>query len=399
MARAIRTSGKLVRIILLVGMLLTALPGASMAQGTSAIVNPTSATVAIGGTTTVSIRIEGVTDLYGAEVHLTFSPGIVQVVDADGDATNGVQVATGDIFGGKNAFNALNAANNSTGTIDYAISLLGEPAGVTGSGSLLNVTFQGASQGLSAVGFVTVMLASRAGGQITATTVNGTINVASASSPSATPSPTATVPTSTPTATPTGTTQVQPTATPTKTSTTAPDTQCTYVVKWGDTLYSIAPRYGTTVSVLVSLNGLANPNYIYVGQTLYLPCGAVTPVPPTTTPVPGGCNGFYYTVVAGDTLYSIANRYGTTLQAITAVNYIPNVNYIYVGQKLCIPTGQPGPTPTPQTGGCTAYYTVKAGDTLIGIAATYGTTYWAIAMANNISNPNLIYPGTTLCIP
>jgi LysM repeat protein len=169
-------------------------------------------------------------------------------------------------------------------------------------------------------------------------------------------------------------------------------------VQWGDTLYSIARRYGTTVSTLASINGIADPSRIYVGQVIVLPCGA-TPTPTPTGTVPStGCSGFYHTVVAGDTLSAIAARYGTTVSAIVAVNYIPNPNYIYVGQKICIPTGSTGPTPTPAPG-CSAYYVVQYGDTLSLIAAKYGTTYWAIAMANNISNPNLIYPGSSLCIP
>jgi len=402
MGRAIRNiSSRLLYLGLVISLLLGALPSVALAQGASILVQPGSQSIAVGGTATVNVRLEGVTDLYGAEVHMTFSPSVLQVVDADGNAGNGVQVATGDIFAGKNAFNALNAANNSTGTMDYAISLLGEPSGVTGSGSLLSVTFQGAAEGLSAIAFVTVMLASRAGGQISATTVNGTITVTAAEAPTATPTtvpptetptPTATTVPGQPTATPTAT-SIAPTATPTPTS--IPTGQCTYVVQWGDTLYSIARRYGTTVNVLVSMNGLADPNYIRTGQVLYVPCG--TTPPPTITPVPG-CPGFTYTVVSGDTLSSIARRYGTTVSAILAYNYIPNPNYIYVGQQICVPTGAPGPTPTPAPG-CQAYYTVVAGDTLIAIAARYGTTYWAIAMANNISNPNLIYPGTTLCIP
>lgn len=403
MGRAVRRiSSQVVSIVLLVALLLATSIGPISAQGASVLVQPGSQSVAVGGTVTVNVRIEGVTDLYGAEVHMTFSPSVVQVQDADGNAANGVQVATGDIFAGKNAFNALNSANNSTGTIDYAISLLGEPSGVSGAGTLFSVTFRGVSQGLSAIAFVTVMLASRTGGAIAATTVNGTITVTAAEpTPTNTPpAPTPTTPAATPThtvpvATPTNTVPA-PTATRTPTATTAPPSgACTYVVQWGDTLYSIARRYNTTVSVLASMNGITNPNYIRAGQVLYVPCA--TPVAPTATPVPG-CSGFYYTVVAGDTLYSIARRYGTTVTAILAVNYIPNPNLIYVGQRICIP-GIVGPTPTPVPGACRAYYTVKAGDTLIAIAAKYGTTYWAIAIANNIANPNLIYPGTTLCIP
>lgn len=411
MERKSRMVGKrLVCLGLLVGLLLTMLPGAILAQGASVSVQPGSQSVAVNANTTVNIRVEGVTDLYGAEVHISFSPGVVQVVDADGNGGNGIQVAAGDLFSGKNAFNALNAANNSTGVIDYAISLLGEPAGVTGAGNLLSITFRGAGQGLSAVAFVSVMLASRVGGQITATSANGAITVtggaaATPTNTNTTVPPTATTPAG---ATATATTPAGATNTPTRTATPIPGSNCTYVVQWGDTLYSIARRYGTTTTVLVSMNGLANPNYIRAGQVLYVPCsGSGTPVATATsipgataTPIPGGGCAAYYYVVSGDTLSAIARRYGVTLAAILGVNYIPNPNYIWVGQRICIPgSGVPVATATPAPGGCRAYYTVVRGDTLLAIAARYGTTYWAIAIANNIANPNLIYPGCVLCIP
>jgi LysM repeat protein len=101
----------------------------------------------------------------------------------------------------------------------------------------------------------------------------------------------------------------------------------------------------------------------------------------------------YYTVQPGDTLYSIARRYGTTVDAIAQANGILNPSYIYVGQVLCIPSGY---APPPVTGG---YYTVQPGDTLYSIALRYGTSVWAIAAANNLPNPNYIYTGQKLLIP
>lgn len=128
-------------------------------------------------------------------------------------------------------------------------------------------------------------------------------------------------------------------------------------------------------------------------------------------------SAFTYTVQYGDTLFSIARRYNTTVAAITAVNNIPNPNLIYVGQQLEIPEGgtnpqppvnpqptqppvnpQPTQPPTQPPGGSTTY-TVQPGDTLSKIARQFGTTVSAIVSANNISNPNLIYPGQVLVIP
>jgi len=111
--------------------------------------------------------------------------------------------------------------------------------------------------------------------------------------------------------------------------------------------------------------------------------------------------GFYYTVQRGDTLSSIAVRYGTTVYAIAGANNIANPNLIYAGSVLWIPTGAPAPEqpiyqPAP---GCRYYHTVTWGDTLNKLGVWYGTSPWAIGQANGIYNLNLIYRGQTLCIP
>ncbi len=115
----------------------------------------------------------------------------------------------------------------------------------------------------------------------------------------------------------------------------------THIVKPGETLLSIARLYGVDVTALARANHIVNPNYIYVGQRLIIPA-------PTTTPPTAGV----YIVQAGDTLYSIARRYGTTAWAIAQANGLYNLNYIYVGQRLLIPgTVPPSPTPTPSAAG------------------------------------------------
>ena len=102
-------------------------------------------------------------------------------------------------------------------------------------------------------------------------------------------------------------------------------------------------------------------------------------------------------VARGETLASIARSYGTTVQAIASANGIWNPNLIYPGQRLVIPVGgTPPPTPPPPS---QTYYIVQRGDTLAKIARNFGTTIWAIAQANNIANPNVIYVGMYLVIP
>ncbi|EOB1380055.1 LysM peptidoglycan-binding domain-containing protein [Enterococcus hirae] len=94
----------------------------------------------------------------------------------------------------------------------------------------------------------------------------------------------------------------------------------THVVQYGETLSSIATKYGTTYQALASLNGLSNPNMIYAGQVLKVNGTAST----TRT----------YTVRSGDNLSSIASKLGTTYQALAQRNGLSNPNLIYPGQVL-----------------------------------------------------------------
>ncbi len=161
----------------------------------------------------------------------------------------------------------------------------------------------------------------------------------------------------------------------------------------GDTLRKIAERCGTTVSALRLANPeIGNGNLIYPGQALLLP-GAIL-----------GTDGGYliYVVARGDTVKSLATRFGSTVDSIVASNpAITNVNLIYEGQRLTIyvvTTTPPPATPPPAPSGQTYY--VQKGDTLRKIASKLSTTVDAILKANpQITNPNLIYVGQALTIP
>lgn len=103
----------------------------------------------------------------------------------------------------------------------------------------------------------------------------------------------------------------------------APAAGGTYTVKSGDTLSSIAAKFNTSYQALASLNGISNPNLIYVGQVLRINGSAST-------------GSVYYTVRVGDNLSAIASRYGTSYQSIAALNGLANPNLIYAGQTLKI---------------------------------------------------------------
>lgn len=96
----------------------------------------------------------------------------------------------------------------------------------------------------------------------------------------------------------------------------------TYVIQPGDTLSAIAARYGTTTAALTSLNNISDPDRIYAGSTIRVP--------------ENGSSPRYYTVRSGDTLSGIAARYGTTVNALAALNGISDPDRIYAGQRIRI---------------------------------------------------------------
>jgi LysM repeat protein len=113
-------------------------------------------------------------------------------------------------------------------------------------------------------------------------------------------------------------------------------------VQAGDTLGVIAANFGTTVDELLAVNGLSDPNYLYVGQQLVIPgaavaqqAQAVAAVQPVSNTTSGG--GQVHTVQSGDTLFAIAGQYGSSVDAIMGVNGLADPDYLFVGQQLSIP--------------------------------------------------------------
>jgi len=170
----------------------------------------------------------------------------------------------------------------------------------------------------------------------------------------------------------------------------------TYTVAQGDSLTSLAKRFGVTQESILTLNGLTNPDALRAGQTLKIP-GQGTSA--TGTSASGGATT--YTVKAGDILSKIAVKLGVTTKQIIAANNIANPDVLPVGKVLTIPTGG---TTTGSAGATTGAsgaktYVVQAGDTLAQIAARNGVTLNQLMAANNIINADRIYSGQTLKIP
>lgn len=112
------------------------------------------------------------------------------------------------------------------------------------------------------------------------------------------------------------------------------------IVRWGDTLYHIAARNGTTVEALMRANAIPNANFIYAGQRLVVPASSYAPAAPAPAVT-------VYTVRYGDSLAVIAARFGTTLDAMMRANNLYNPDFIYVGQRLNLPGRSAPPPPQP----------------------------------------------------
>jgi LysM repeat protein len=177
-----------------------------------------------------------------------------------------------------------------------------------------------------------------------------------------------------------------------------------YTVVAGDTLAVIASRFNTTPEGIVQLNGLKDANVLALGQQLKIPGKASSAGTGSTSGTGTGAATSTYTVQAGDTLGKIAVRYGTTVAALLQLNGLSNPDVLAIGQKLKVPGAGGGApaavgTPKPATGGQARTYVVQKGDTLLSIARRYGLTTKQLQAANNITNPDKIFPGQKLVIP
>jgi len=144
----------------------------------------------------------------------------------------------------------------------------------------------------------------------------------------------------------------------------SPETGVTeYVVQAGDTLWMLAQRFGTTVDAIKALNNLTS-DVLMIGQVLRIPGTE------DTTP------GFTHTVQSGDTLWLLAQRFGTTVDAIKTLNNLTS-DVLTIGQTLQIP-------------GASIIHTVQSGDTLWLLAQRHGTTVDAIRALNNLTSDVLM---------
>ncbi len=159
-----------------------------------------------------------------------------------------------------------------------------------------------------------------------------------------------------------------------------------HTVQEGENLTFIAERYGVTVADLLTLNGLDEEAFLWVGQELIIPGGE------------GEAVFAVHTAVFGDTLATIARQYNTGVGELLAVNQAINPHFQPpIGQRVTVVsrTGSTSPQPPP-TG---LPHLVQPGDTLLTIAAQHGLSPLQIARANGLDYPTYLYQGQRLRIP
>ncbi|MGD8466544.1 MAG: cohesin domain-containing protein, partial [Anaerolineae bacterium] len=216
-----RVAGRLtVWLVTSVTLLLLLVP-ATPAQPTTIIsFEPAAVSFAPGESTRITVAITGASLAYGFEAHIAFDPTILQVVDQDPDQA-GIQILSGGFFDENEGFLITNQADNTTGEIDYALTLLAPALPREGDGALLFLTFRAIGVGQSQVVLDSALVASTDGDSLPFTVENGQVDVAGESGATAVPS----TPTVTDTTIPSGVppTETEPAPTPAQTPSGTPD--------------------------------------------------------------------------------------------------------------------------------------------------------------------------------
>lgn len=298
----------------------SAVPAEQPASGpgvTALRVEPSVLDVEVGTTRLVQVWIDNANDLNGIELHIGFEPNYVQIEDAL-PGEEGVQVGPGVLP--VPAQIEQNRVDNDAGRIVYqAAQTSGQP--VSGSGMVASFTLRALADGGSPLQFEQVTLTGPAGETLPAPEqLDGLVVIGSGEGvdiqePATEPAGTSTSPTLPPPA---------PTSPPL-----VADTY--HTVQAGENLFRIAMKYGTTVEAIVAANNLPNENAIQEGQELLIPAGS-----PPAGPTPGTTDGDTYVVQPGDTLFSIAQRFNTTVETLAALNGIAPPYTIEVGQELIV---------------------------------------------------------------
>ena len=384
--------------------------------GTVVTIDPLTSTINIGATTVVNVWIQNVSNLAGAEIHLTYDPNLVQVQKIDA--------------GGFPSPDFVAQSNIAGGHVDYAIAQLPPHPPVSGSGIFLKITLMGRAVGTSALNFTSVILSDPGGTRIPATTQNGTIAIAQSITPTPTPTPTLTATATTPpsltptptaqlSATPTPTPQISntpsptvpsdvtPTLPPSPTPTPSPNTASLRIVP-----LSLSLRLNYTGSSTVRIEGATNlwgvdlrvtfdPTVLLCAQ---LEAGAipspqivakrscnngvmeyaVTQLPPTP---PGSGNG------------DIVRLTFRCLKEGTSPLHFEQAKLVDSDGRVLPVVSTDGQVMCTRGSSILGYHYVRTGENLFCIARAYSVSPWAIANENRLFNPYLLWIGQRLAIP
>ncbi|MCK9230377.1 MAG: LysM peptidoglycan-binding domain-containing protein [Syntrophales bacterium] len=176
------------------------------------------------------------------------------------------------------------------------------------------------------------------------------------------------------------------------TASAAPDRPSTHVVARGDTLEQISRRYGVSMGELMRFNNIRSRDRIFVGQRLTLKSAAsssrasASPDRPST-----------HVIARGDTLERISHRYSVAVDDLVHANNLKSRNHIQAGQKIIIPAASDkntGSVRKPEQ-----LYTVSRGDTLGTIARRFGTSIETLMAANSLESRDRIFAGQQITIP
>ncbi|PKK83276.1 MAG: hypothetical protein CVT49_09255 [candidate division Zixibacteria bacterium HGW-Zixibacteria-1] len=169
-------------------------------------------------------------------------------------------------------------------------------------------------------------------------------------------------------------------------------------IRKGETISTIASKYGVSQYAILEANNLSNRSKIYAGKSL------IVPIPNDREYARQSKNdydaqGNVYAVRSGDTVWDIARAFGTTPEKIRRLNGLDRNSRIYVGQKLAIFEGSGSNTYSQKNNNSgSGTYTVKKGDTLWEIARKYGMTTGELRSLNSMGKNSQIYPGQKLVV-
>lgn len=188
-----------------------------------------------------------------------------------------------------------------------------------------------------------------------------------------------------------------------------PAAPAVYTIARGDTISAVAGRFGLNTSNVLKLNNLRANTVIYPGQKIKLSGSPAAAPASASAPAAPSAAGATYTVKPGDTLGAIASKHRVSLANVLSWNNLNMRSIIYPGQKIKVGGGSASapaaPAPVAPLANSSAAapasgsYTIKAGDTLSGIASRHGVKLSDLLSANRMNLGTVIYPGNKLALP